>query len=61
MTHVYIHSHAGMEMMANRFTVIYTSMKKKAYDPLDQRKAEYDSDYAEFKRSINELQVSEKS
>lgn len=46
-----------METMANRFNVIYTSMKKKPYDPLDQRKADFDDDFAEFKRQVSELQV----
>ena len=48
---------AGMEILANKFTVIYTSMKKKPYDLLDQRKTDYDIDYQDFKRSIGELQV----
>ena len=46
-----------MEILANKFTVIYTSMKKKPYDLLDQRKTDYDIDYQDFKRSIGELQV----
>ena len=45
--------------MANRFVVIYTSMKKKPYDLLDQRKTDYDNDYQDFKRSISELHVSQ--
>jgi dynein heavy chain len=51
----------GMEIMANKFTVIYTSMKKKPYDLLDQRKTDYDSDYQDFKRSIGELHAQIKS
>ncbi|XP_038070084.1 dynein heavy chain 5, axonemal-like isoform X1 [Patiria miniata] len=47
----------GMEIMANKFVVIYTSMKKKPYDLLDQRKTDYDNDYQDFKRSIGELQA----
>ncbi len=44
--------------MSNKFQVIVTSMKKKPYDYLDQRKMEFDSDFDEFKRQINELHVS---
>ena len=47
-----------MELMANKFQVIVTSMKKKPYDYLDQRKTEFDTDFEEFKRQINELHVS---
>lgn len=32
-------------------------MKKKPYDFLDQRKAEFDEDFDEFKRSVGELHV----
>ncbi|XP_077982678.1 dynein axonemal heavy chain 5-like [Glandiceps talaboti] len=46
----------GMELMANRFHVIMTSMKKKPYDPLDQRKTDFDLDYDDFKRQVNDLQ-----
>ena len=49
---------AGMEVMANRFSVIVTTMKKKPYDYLDQRKMEFDADFDEFKRQISELHVS---
>ncbi|XP_030831333.1 dynein heavy chain 5, axonemal isoform X2 [Strongylocentrotus purpuratus] len=51
----------GMDSLANRFTVVYTSMKKKPYDPLDQRKADFDSDYADFKRSVNDLLIAVKN
>lgn len=33
------------------------TIKKKPYDFLDQRKAEFDEDYEEFKRYIGELHV----
>ena len=49
----------GMEMMFNKFQVIVTQMKKKPYDYLDQRKMEFDSDFEDFKRQINDLHVSE--
>ncbi|XP_076449856.1 dynein axonemal heavy chain 5-like isoform X2 [Babylonia areolata] len=45
----------GMELMANKFNVIVTSMKKKPYDFLDQRKAEFDQDFDDFKRQISDL------
>ncbi|XP_025115342.1 dynein heavy chain 5, axonemal-like isoform X3 [Pomacea canaliculata] len=45
----------GMELMANKFAVIVTTMKKKPYDFLDQRKAEFDQDFEDFKRQISDL------
>ena len=51
-------SFTGLELQANRFHVIVTAMRKKPYDFLDQRKMEFDSDYDEFKRQIQELHVS---
>ena len=45
--------------MFNKFQVIVTQMKKKPYDYLDQRKMEFDSDFEDFKRQINDLHVSE--
>ena len=45
--------------MANKFQVIVTVMKKKPYDYLDQRKMDFDSDFEEFKRQIQELHVSD--
>lgn len=44
--------------MASRFAVVVTSMRKKPYDYLDQRKMDFDSDFDEFKRAIQELHVS---
>ncbi len=44
--------------MFNKFQVIVTQMKKKPYDYLDQRKMEFDSDFDDFKRQINDLHVS---
>ena len=46
-------------MMFNKFQVIVTQMKKKPYDYLDQRKMEFDADFEDFKRQINDLHVSE--
>ena len=48
----------GMELMANKFQVIVTSMRKKPYNFLDQRKMDFDTDFEEFKRQIGELHVS---
>ncbi|XP_059149715.1 dynein axonemal heavy chain 5-like isoform X1 [Physella acuta] len=48
----------GMELMANKFNVIVTAIRKRPYDFLDQRKMEFDQDYDDFKRQINELQAS---
>ncbi|KAK7469850.1 hypothetical protein BaRGS_00036128, partial [Batillaria attramentaria] len=45
----------GMELMANKLAVIVTSMKKKPYDFLDQRRAEFDQDFEDFKRQIADL------
>ena len=47
-----------MELMANKFSVIVTTMRKKPYDFLDQRKAEFDQDFDDFKRQISDLHVS---
>ena len=49
---------AGMELMSNKFQVIITVMRKKPYDYLDQRKMDFDSDFEDFKRQIQELHVS---
>ncbi|KAI8736693.1 dynein heavy chain 5, axonemal [Biomphalaria glabrata] len=48
----------GMELLATKFSVIVTSIRKKPYDFLDQRKMEFDQDYEDFKRQINDLHVS---
>lgn len=46
-----------MELMASRFQVIVTAMRKKPYDYLDQRRMEFDTDFDDFKRAIQELHV----
>ena len=48
----------GIELMANKFFVIVTAMRKKPYDFLDQRKTEFDMDFDDFKRQVAELHVS---
>jgi dynein heavy chain len=45
----------GISPFYSKFNMIVTSMKKKDYDFLDQRKQEVDNDFEEFRRSINEL------
>ncbi|GFO43348.1 dynein heavy chain 5, axonemal [Plakobranchus ocellatus] len=45
----------GMELNANKFSVITTSIRKRPYDFLDQRKMEFDQDYDDFKRQIGDL------
>lgn len=57
MSHSFLCS-AGIEVMANRFSVIQTQIKKKPYDFLDQRKQEFLQDYEDFQRQIKELHVS---
>ena len=47
----------GIEAISNRFQQICAALKKKPYDPLDHRKPEFETDFAEFKRQINEIQV----
>lgn len=47
----------GIEQIWSRFQLILTTMKKKPYDLLDYRKMEFDADFEEFKRQIQELQV----
>lgn len=47
----------GIEMLNSKLQFIATTMKKKMYDYLDYRKSEFDTDYEEFKGSINELEV----
>ncbi|ESO89757.1 hypothetical protein LOTGIDRAFT_192667 [Lottia gigantea] len=44
-----------METQASKFNVIVTAMKKKPYDYLDQRKMEFDQDFEDFKRQIQQL------
>lgn len=47
----------GMEVMAGKFALSVTQIRKKPYDFLDQRKMDFDQDYDEFKRQISELHV----
>ncbi|XP_052229952.1 dynein axonemal heavy chain 5-like isoform X5 [Dreissena polymorpha] len=45
----------GIEVMANRFSVTQTQIRKKPYDFLDQRKQEFAQDFDDFQRSVKEL------
>lgn len=47
----------GIEVAANRFHVIVTTLKKKPYDTLDHRKTDFDVDYQDFKSSISDFEV----
>ena len=47
----------GIEVLAARFSNTFSLLKKKNYDFLDQRKPDFDSDYEDFKRGIQELQA----
>lgn len=47
----------GIETISNRFQHMYSTLKKKPYDPLDHRKLDFEADFSEFKRHINEIQV----
>jgi len=46
-----------MELLANKYQVIVSCMKKRAYDFLDQRRADFDEDFIDFRRHIDELHV----
>ena len=47
----------GIENMASRFSHIYSTLKKKPYDPLDHRRQDFNTDFLEFQRQISGLQV----
>jgi dynein heavy chain len=47
-----------MELLAAKFNGIIATLKKKSYDFLDQRKTDFDVDYEDFKRAIQDLHVS---
>ena len=47
----------GIEPIVNKYQLIYTGIKKKPYDILDHRKLEFDHDYVEFKKQMNDLEV----
>ncbi|XP_075396980.1 dynein axonemal heavy chain 5 [Tenrec ecaudatus] len=45
----------GLEGMITTFQGIFTTMKKKEYNFLDQRKVEFDQDYDEFRKQTHDL------
>lgn len=47
----------GMELLAAKFNGILSVLKKKSYDFLDQRKTDFDADYDDFKKAIQDLHV----
>ena len=47
----------GIELLASKFLGIVNGFKKKPYDFLDQRKIDFDNDYDDFKRAIQDLHV----
>ena len=48
----------GIEAFNNRFNVAFTSLRKKPYDVLDQRKSDFDFDFDDFKKQVSDLCVS---
>ena len=47
----------GIDTFNGRFNLLVTTLKKKPYDILDQRKMDFDLDYEEFKRQLTDLNV----
>lgn len=47
----------GIDTIASKFQNIYFTMKKKQYDFLAPRKAEFEVDFAEFMTQMNNLEV----
>jgi len=47
----------GIDTFNGRFNLLITTLKKKPYDILDQRKMDFDIDYEEFKRQLTDLNV----
>ena len=48
----------GIEQLNSRFNLSISTLKKKPYDILDQRKTDFDGDFEDFKRQVIELNVS---
>ena len=48
----------GIETYNNRFGLLVNNIKKRAYDPLEHRKKDFDLDYEEFKSQLKDLEVS---
>ncbi|XP_053374157.1 dynein axonemal heavy chain 8-like [Mercenaria mercenaria] len=47
----------GLEPFSSRFQQIFTSIKKKPYDVLDQRKTDFDQDYDDFRRQLSDVEI----
>ena len=47
----------GLEPYSAKFMQIFTSIKKKPYDVLDQRKPDFDQDFDDFNRQLTDLEV----
>jgi dynein heavy chain len=47
----------GMDVLSAKYSSALSILKKGKYDFLDQRKTEFDTDYDEFKKGIQELHV----
>ena len=47
----------GIEPLASRYNLIVSTIKKKGYDFLDHRKVDFEADYDDFKRQLQEVQV----
>jgi len=47
----------GIDTFNSRFNLQVTTLKKKPYDILDQRKMDFDIDYEEFKRQLADFNV----
>ena len=48
----------GIEAYHNRFNLAVTTLKKKPYSVLDQRKTDFDMDFEDFKRQVKDITVS---
>lgn len=46
-----------MEFICNKLTVLVSSLKKKPYNALEQKRPEFDNDFKEFKTQIGALHV----
>ena len=51
----------GMDIFSQRFNVLVTTLKKKPYDILEHRKADFDIDYEDFQRQLVDLNVRSQS
>jgi len=47
----------GIETFNARFSLLASTLKKKPYDPLEHRKADFDIDFQDFKHQLADLEV----